>query len=160
VSAAHVLKMIETGGPGGAERVMINIAGTLAKDPGWRVSAVLQRDGWLAEQLRAHGVSLCFLPLRRQLDVGFLRRVVRQIRDEDIRLIHSHEFGMNFHGAVAAKIAGIPCVATVHGRTYYGTTAVVSSPCARCATWARPSSRSPPTSESSSVKGSACATCA
>ena len=120
MSAAHVLKMIETGGPGGAERVMINIAGTLAKDPGWRVSAVLQRDGWLAEQLRAQGVSLCLLPLRRQLDIGFLRRVVRQIRDEDIRLIHSHEFGMNFHGAVAAKIAGIPCVATVHGRTYYG----------------------------------------
>ncbi len=117
---AHVLNMIETSGPGGAERVLINIAGTLMRDPGFRSSAILQREGWVATELRAQGIEPRFLQLRHMLDLGFVRRVVSQVKREQVGLIHAHEFGMNVHGALIARLAGIPAIATVHGRTYYG----------------------------------------
>ena len=117
---AHVLNMIETSGPGGAERVMINIARTLMREPGFRSSAILQREGWVAAELRGHGIEPRLLPLKHMLDLGFIRRVAAQVRRERVGLIHAHEFGMNVHGALVARLAGIPSIATVHGRTYYG----------------------------------------
>ena len=39
---------------------------------------------------------------------------------EKVDLIHAHEFDANTQGAFVAALAGIPIVATIHGKNYFG----------------------------------------
>jgi len=48
-----------------------------------------------------------------------MRECYRLIREEKVDLIHAHEFDANVHGMVVSALAGIPMVATVHGRIYF-----------------------------------------
>ena len=61
-----ILLAIETSGPGGAEKVVLSLANSLAVD-GHRVMILLLKDGWLAEQLRAGKHEVLIVPLRRTL---------------------------------------------------------------------------------------------
>jgi glycosyltransferase involved in cell wall biosynthesis len=60
-----------------------------------------------------------FLRDARTLDFRFLRELIRHIKTNNIDMVHSHEFFMNVYGTFAAALAGIPSVATVHGRLDY-----------------------------------------
>lgn len=116
---ARVLHLIETGGPGGAERVLLEIVRHL--DPARFASVVcLRKPGWLHDQCRALGVETVIVPLRRRLEWSWFRDVGRLLRRERIALLHAHEFAMNVYGAALGRAVGRPVVATVHGKGYYG----------------------------------------
>ena len=115
----HVLQLIETGGPGGAERVLVSLAAALRELPDYRASAALLEDGWAAAELRARGVSYRCFQLRRALDPGLVVALATHLRREAVDLVHAHEFTMNVYGTMAARLAGVPVIATVHGRGYY-----------------------------------------
>jgi glycosyltransferase involved in cell wall biosynthesis len=53
------------------------------------------------------------------LDLGWLRRFGRLVRDRGVGLIHAHEFGANTYGTLAGRLARVPVVTTVHGQSYY-----------------------------------------
>lgn len=118
-AAPRILQTIETGGPGGAERVMINLVSRLHQDRAHGVSSLLIRSGWLMDRLIETGAPLHQLELKRSIDPFFLRSLVRLIRRERVGLIHSHEFAMTLYGGVAGAITGVPVVSTIHGRSYY-----------------------------------------
>jgi len=48
-----------------------------------------------------------------------MRECYRIVREDKVDLIHAHEFDAIVHGMVVAALAGIPMVATVHGRIYF-----------------------------------------
>jgi glycosyltransferase involved in cell wall biosynthesis len=79
----------------------------------------LFRDGWLRERCEHAGIDTHVLRLSGKLDTSWLRMFARLVRQHDVKLIHAHEFGANTYGAMAARLLGIPLVATVHGRYYY-----------------------------------------
>ena len=115
---ARVLHLIETGGPGGAERVLLDIVRHL--DPARFAPVVcLRKPGWLHDQCRALGVETVIVPLRRHLEWSWFRDVGRLLRRERIALLHAHEFAMNVYGAALGRAAGRRVVATVHGKDYY-----------------------------------------
>ncbi len=80
----------------------------------------LRKEGWLAEEVRRRGLPLAIRPLGRLPDLNWLQELRRLARTYGVTAIHSHEFAMNVRGAMLAKCLGIPSVATVHGKGYYG----------------------------------------
>ena len=123
MAAKTVLHLIETGGPGGAERMMVQLAGGLGSE--YRSEAALIRDSWLGTALHMRGVPVKMLRHKSQgsfwklRDVATLRDLVRVIRERRVAILHTHEFFMNTVGLVASLSTGVPLVATVHGKNYY-----------------------------------------
>ena len=114
----RVLNLIETSGPGGAENIMLALAEHQSKldlEP----AVCIQREGWVSNRVRQLDFDLVIKPLASSIDVAWLRRMYRYVKKHDIKLIHAHEFAMNFHGTLLSQLCRIPCITTVHGKKYY-----------------------------------------
>ena len=117
----RILQAIETGGPGGAEQVLIALCrGLLAR--GHDVEVLLLKEGWLADQMRELGVPLHQLPLQGGLDRPFVATLASLCKKQQIDLIHSHEFSLSWYGRRAARTAALPHVATAHGKNFLART--------------------------------------
>lgn len=114
-----VLHLIETSGPGGAERVLINLVENLDQARYRSVIGVL-KEGWLTTQLRQRGFDPITIPQRRGHDPAWVYRCIGLIRRKRIDVIHAHEFGMNTYASIASWVTRVPMIATVHGKHYYG----------------------------------------
>jgi sugar transferase (PEP-CTERM/EpsH1 system associated) len=113
-----ILHLIETSGPGGAEKMLISLVENL--EPGqYRSIICLLKEGWLSAQLQQRGFTTLILPQRQGLDLHWLRQCVRLIRQHRVDLLHAHEFTMNTFGSLAAWLCRVPIVTTVHGKRYY-----------------------------------------
>jgi glycosyltransferase involved in cell wall biosynthesis len=113
-----VLHLSSTSGPGGAEMVVSRLASHV--DPTrFHPTVGLFHSGFLAELCRQAGVRTRLVPIRGALDVGWFRRAWRVVREERVALIHAHEFTANTYGTAVARLAGVPLIATVHGKSYY-----------------------------------------
>ena len=112
--------LIETDGPGGAERVLANLATEFQTAGSDNVVIVPERgEGWLAGELRGTGVHVESFCLDRPFSPTFARRLADILRSYGVALAHSHEFTMAVYGTWAARRAGIPHVFTMHGSRYY-----------------------------------------
>lgn len=117
VRLAH---LIESDGPGGAERMLATLAARLqAAGAENVVVAPAVGEGWLAEELRGTGVRVELFRLDRPLSPQLARWLTATLRRHRVALAHSHEFTMAVYGAWAARHAGIPHLFTMHGSRYY-----------------------------------------
>jgi glycosyltransferase involved in cell wall biosynthesis len=120
IGALRIAHLIESDGPGGAERVLAQLA-TALQQAGARnvVCLPANGEGWLAAELEGSGVAIEHFTIDRP----FSPRSARQLRDafrrHRITLAHSHEFSMAVYGAWASWRAGVPHVITMHGGRYY-----------------------------------------
>jgi glycosyltransferase involved in cell wall biosynthesis len=111
--------LIESDGPGGAERMVAGLASALQARGAANVVIVPQGgEGWIAQQLEGTGVAILPGPLEQPFPAvaRWLGSVFRQHR---VALAHSHEFIMALCGAWAARRTGVPHVFTMHGSRYY-----------------------------------------
>ncbi len=113
-----ILHLIETSGPGGAERMLISLVEALPKHE-YRSLICLLKEGWLNDDLRRRGFETVIIPQPRTVDVNWLWAVCHLVRDRRVDLMHSHEFAMNTYASLVSLITGIPQIATVHGKNYY-----------------------------------------
>ncbi|MFQ5745722.1 MAG: glycosyltransferase [Gemmatimonadota bacterium] len=120
MSGLGIALALQSDGPGGAERVLLELGEELRRR-GHEVCPIGPSDGcgWLAEQFRSRGFVPETFTLRRALDPGCRRGLVEVLRRRGIDVMHSHEFAMALYGASAARAVGIPHVITLHGSTYY-----------------------------------------
>jgi glycosyltransferase involved in cell wall biosynthesis len=109
------LQLIETGGPGGAERMLVDLSRGLS--PECRATIGLRKPGWLASQAAAAGVPVAALDAAG--DLGVVGQVRAAVRGGRIDVIHAHEFYMSAVGAAVSRLTGVPLVVTVHGKSYY-----------------------------------------
>ncbi len=120
-SAADPLRVglfIESGGAGGAESVVLELASGL-RARGCEVAVLTTRTGWLCESLAARGLRHLRVDAGRRLDPGFPHRIARLLRAERCDVIHSHLLDSNFYAAFAARLAGITHIATEHGDVHH-----------------------------------------
>ena len=110
----------ETGGPGGAEHMLLNLADGL-RSRGHEVIPIGpdDRSPWLREQFIARGFQPEQYAMRELLDWRCLRGIEKTLRRRGADVVHSHEFTMGVYGAAAAKLARRPHVLTMHGGRYY-----------------------------------------
>lgn len=71
--------------------------------------------GWLGGEFRKAGFDTDTFNLRRPLDLGCLRGLVRIFRQRNIEVAHCHEFTMAVYGTAAARVMRIGSVITMHG---------------------------------------------
>jgi len=113
-----ILHLIETGGPGGAEQMLLRLAEEYRRR-GIEQMVCLRKEGWLAGEVRRRNLPLVISPLGRLPDLAWLRRMRGIALEKGVSGIHAHEFAMNVRGGLLASRLRVPCVATVHGRGYF-----------------------------------------
>lgn len=109
-----ILHTSETGGPGGAETVLLSLAAGC--DPAqYRSLALVPKDAtggdWLAQALRERGIE----PILADAELWPPRQIARLVREHQVDLIHAHLPDQNFYACVAGALTGCPVVATYHG---------------------------------------------
>jgi glycosyltransferase involved in cell wall biosynthesis len=120
VSGLRIAHLIESDGPGGAERVVVHLATSLQASGASNVVFLpADGEGWLARELEGSGVTIEYFRLDRPVSPECARSLAAAFRRHRIVLAHSHEFSMAVYGAWASWRAAIPHVITMHGRRYY-----------------------------------------
>src|SRR5947209_838332 len=116
----HMAHLIESDGPGGAERMLASMAGEL-QAAGCEVLVVVpaRGEGWLADQLVGTGVTVEPFELDGPVSFASLRRLESLFRRHQIAVAHSHDFTMAVYGAYASWRARVGHVITMHGGRYY-----------------------------------------
>jgi len=113
---ARILHLITRLPIGGAERLLVDVVRRL--DPARFDSVVccIQDKGALAAELEGAGFTVQNLNRMqsKRFDWRAVRDLARLIRSERIALVHSHLYHANLYGRIAAWLAGVPAVATVH----------------------------------------------
>ncbi len=110
----NILHTIETGGPGGAETLLVEIASHL-NPAKFRSLALVPGNSWVQRQLSARGIQSFPLESRRWYNPRPLMQMLGVIRSERVDLIHSHLPAQNFYGSVAGRLSGKKSVTTYHG---------------------------------------------
>lgn len=109
-----ILHTIETGGHGGAESVVLNLASRL--DPSrFRSLALLEEDDWLRKKLEEQKIATFLVRSKGWYDLRMPRALIRLVREQAVDLIHAHLPGQNFNGCIAARWTNCKAVATYHG---------------------------------------------
>lgn len=113
---ARIALLSESTELGGGERVVGHLGRSLM-DRGYHVHLIVPSkvaDGWLDNTLRSLGATVHYVPLQS----GRVTAAVRSVRDvfvkERIVVANGHMPGMVMVGAVAAAIARVPFLATLH----------------------------------------------
>ncbi len=114
----RVAHLFDTSGPGGAETVLVTLVRGLDRER-FLSFPCIRENSWMHRQLSGCGYGFYFLRNVKMLDFAFIADMVRFLKLQDIDILHSHEFFMNLYGAIVAKVAGIPHVATIHGQVEY-----------------------------------------
>jgi glycosyltransferase involved in cell wall biosynthesis len=109
-----ILYTIETGGPGGAESVLLALASRIDTSR-FRCLVLLPGDGWLRTQLTKSGIPTLVAKSNAWYDLH-LPRVMRDlIRREKVDLVHSHLGDQNFYSCLASRFTGAKVVVSYHG---------------------------------------------
>jgi glycosyltransferase involved in cell wall biosynthesis len=121
VAGLRIAHLIESDGPGGAERVVVQLATALQEAGAHNVVFLpANGEGWLARELEGSGVAIEYFTIDRRLSVSCASGLVRAFRRHRIDVAHSHEFSMAVYGAWSSWWARVPHVITMHGSHYYG----------------------------------------
>ncbi len=117
-----IAHLIETDGPGGAERVVVYLVSRLATRGIHNVVLLPARgEGWLAAQLPRERVQVVPVPLLGVPSLTSFHAIRDALRAHRPAVAHSHEFTMGALGGAAAWWLRIPHVLTMHGGRYYTT---------------------------------------
>jgi glycosyltransferase involved in cell wall biosynthesis len=111
-----VMHVIDTGGPGGAETVFLQIATGL--DPArFRSVAVVGGNGWLPEQLEKRSLVPHILSAKGSFKAGYLLALRRLARHRKIDVIMAHLYGSAIYASLLGRLMGVPVVSVLHGQS-------------------------------------------
>lgn len=113
-----ILLFIETGGAGGAEKVVLETAINL-KNSGADVTVGTLRLGWLTDSLRTKGIRHQHFESKSKFDFGLIYKLITFLKKEKFSIVHSHLLDSNFYCSIATFIAGVPHVASEHGDVHH-----------------------------------------
>ncbi len=114
----NIMYIIDSLRIGGAEELLLTVARKIDRKK-YNISVVcLFDEGPLADEIRGTGVKVEFLHMRNRLDLPTFIKLIHLIRDEDIKIVHTHLFDSNFFGRMAAKLADAPVIVATEHNVY------------------------------------------
>lgn len=106
---AHIIAGL---GIGGAERNLVNLLNAMSCDFRAAVFLGRRKPGPSFHQDLDPGIEQHFIRVRRRsLPIGILR-LASQLKAMRLDVVHTHMYGSNLYGVVAARLAGVPVVVT------------------------------------------------
>ncbi len=112
--ARRILQLITELRPGGAERIVCELARGLDRSRFAPQAAALDGRGAYADRIRNAGVEVFDLDARSRWDAGVIWRLRRLLREQSIDLLHTHLVHAGVIGRLAARPLGIPVLGTSH----------------------------------------------
>ena len=109
-----ILHTSETGGPGGAETVMLNLASGLDPEK-FRSIALVPCEGWLQRSLADRQIPVFTAQSKGWTDLTLPRVMAQLVEEQQVDLIHSHLPDQNFYSSLVGRRKRRPVVATYHG---------------------------------------------
>lgn len=101
---------------GGAEKIVVNLVKNLNKNKYKVFLGILESGGELEKKISNLSVPLFNFNRRFKGDISVIFKLFRFLRKNKIDIIHTHLFGSNFYGRLAAILAETPVViSTEHG---------------------------------------------
>ena len=94
------------------------LSATLNQDQ-FRVLVGISLPGWLQDECERLKVETRGIPLAGAFHVQWFRTCFHLVRNENVVLIHAHEFGAILYGWIIARLTGIPFIGTIHGKNYF-----------------------------------------
>src|SRR2546422_3569440 len=120
VTGLRIAHLIESDGPGGAERVLAHLSTALQAAGAYNVAFLpADGEGWLARQLEGSGVTIEYFREEGPVSPACARSLGAGVRRHRIVLAHSHEVMMAGYRARGAWRARGPHVLTSHRRSLY-----------------------------------------
>jgi glycosyltransferase involved in cell wall biosynthesis len=110
----RLLQYITPSGIGGAEVHVLTLAEKL-RERGHEVLVLCPHGRPLVGELKARGLPARAPRTTGKVDPIMLTRLIRWFRGEGWQVVHTHLSTASLLGSLAARVAGIPAVATVHG---------------------------------------------
>jgi len=119
ISKQKVALFIDSTDSGGAENIVLALARFLQKE-GISVEILHFQNAWIGEAADEQSIphfTLSDTHFKKTYRLPlFARYMAKVIRDKQITVLHSHLYGAIVGGALAAKLAGVRHIGTVHDR--------------------------------------------
>jgi glycosyltransferase involved in cell wall biosynthesis len=113
----RVLHVQKATGISGSERHLLDLLPALGERGVEAAVMLLAKPGGeaFAEALGARGIEAWTVPAGPDLNPAVVWRVMAELRRRRPDLLHTHLIHADLHGQVAARLAGVPAVSSVHG---------------------------------------------
>lgn len=111
----RILHLIDTGGPGGAETIFLDLVRGLS-DHGWDSTPVVPKRDWLDRAVRRVGFDPIVDAARRAFDSSYAWRLRRLVAEREIHLVQTHLLASSVYASIALSGTGVPVVCTFHGQ--------------------------------------------
>lgn len=114
-----IMQLIPTLGLGGAERVVVDLAKNLDREKFSVKVVCLKSLGELAADLSAAGISVELLGRPSAPIIFSFFKLIKFLKRERPDIVHTHLFGADFYGRLAARLAGVKIiVSTEHNLNF------------------------------------------
>lgn len=116
-SVTSVLHVQRAAGIGGSERHLLTLLPALReRGIDARMLVLATAEGWrFVDALRTQGVPTLGVAMRRHVDAAAVTAIRRTLRFWPPQVVHTHLIHADLHGQLAARLAGVPAVSTIHG---------------------------------------------
>lgn len=115
----RVVHLVIGGDVAGGQAIALRLA-RAARDRGDDVAFVAPEPGPFVELVRAEGMTVHLLPLRRTYQLEKALRLARLLRRENADVLHTHTLAAaNVLGRVAARLAGVPVISHLHIENHF-----------------------------------------
>ena len=111
-----ILLFIESGGPGGAERVVLELAQGL-RDANCNVELAGLRTGWFTEKAKELNFIHHLIKNSSSFQLPF--QISALIKKQGYNILHSHLVDSNFYCSLASRISATAHIATEHGDVHH-----------------------------------------
>jgi len=111
IKIAYIIPVIDIGG---AERQLLTLASGLDKNKYDVTVIYFGGDDQLRQDFLNAKVKLKRIESKHKFGIGLIFQLVKYFNQENFDIVHSHLFRADFHGVIAARIAGVPVVSTKH----------------------------------------------
>lgn len=113
-----ILHTIETRGPGGAEILLNNIANELHKRS-FTNHGLFIKQGWIFEKFKENNYGAQCDSINSLFDIQFYKKFIKALKENQINIIHAHEFALSLISTIISKIIDVKVVSTIHGLNYH-----------------------------------------
>jgi len=117
----RIAHFIETNIPGGAEQVLIDLARYTQDNTAFRPVVLHFKHPFFSEHCEKYGIEQLIIPENIQVYFKSIKTLAlfawhmgRFLKQHNIQLLHSHLYGPITGGALAAAVARIPHIGTLH----------------------------------------------
>lgn len=132
----HIFHMIDGLTFGGAETLLRDLASGL-EGRGYRITVGYSTPGPFVQELVNKNLKLIHIPRLGLVDPFFMIKMMKLWQADPPLVVHTHLFKSDFHGRLAARLAGVPVVvSTLHNNDTWANNRIMGRLYGATAMWA------------------------